>query len=164
MSAGSPIDPDLFRQILRHFAAGVTVITSLGDDGRPAGMTATAFSSVSIEPPQVLVCVNAEARTRRAIEDHAGFAVNILSAEQEQLAMRFASKVTDKFEGIVWRGGVTGSPLLEGAVAALECRIANAVEAGTHVIYIGEVLGGNVAPGEPLVYFDAAYRRLGPLG
>lgn len=161
MSAVSPVDAELFRLILRHFAAGVTVITSLADDGRPAGMTATAFSSVSTEPPQVLVCVNAEARTRKAIEDHAGFAVNILAAGQEELAMRFASRVTDKFEGIGWRGGVTGAPLLEGAIAIVECRIANAVEAGTHVIYIGEVLSGGVEPGDPLLYFDGSYRRLG---
>jgi len=154
------IDPEGLRDILRRFAAGVTVITSLNQQERPAGMTATAFTSVSLEPPQVLVCVNAGARTRQAIESHAGFVVNILSAEQEHVARRFASSASDKFEGIAWHPGMTGAPVLDGALATVECRVAQAIEAGSHVIYVGSVLDGRLGSGRPLLYFEGAYRLL----
>lgn len=158
----TPIETEVLRRILRHFAAGVTVITSLNEEGHPAGMTATAFSSVSIDPPMVLVCVNATARTRHAIEGHTGYVVNVLSAQQEHIARRFASSVSDKFEGIDWRPGVTGAPVLSGALATVECRVHQAVEAGTHIIYIGEVLDGSVDREElPLLYYDGEYRVLG---
>lgn len=159
----TPIEADLLRTILRRFAAGVTVITSVTDEGKPAGMTATAFSSVSLNPPMVLVCVDANARTRRAIEGHTAFAVNLLDAEQGEVAKRFASSLVDKFEGIAWRPGATGVPVLDDSLARIECRVQKAVEAGTHVIYIGEVLAGGVKPGahEPLLYYEGIYRLLG---
>lgn len=155
-----PIAGEALRDILRHFAAGVTVVTSLGEEGHPAGMTATAFSSVSLSPPMILVCLNATARTRHAVEGSGAFCVNVLEAGQEEVARRFASLVSDKFEGIPWRTGVTGVPVLEGTLAHVECRVAQAVEAGTHIIYIGEVLGGATLVAEPLVYFAGSYRHL----
>lgn len=155
------MDPELLRRILRRFAAGVTVITSVNDAGAPVGMTATAFSSVSLDPPMVLVCVNATARTRHAIEGSTGYGVNILAEDQGAIARQFASQVADKFDGVAWRNGTTGVPLIEGALATLECRVAQAVEAGTHVVYIGSVLGGEDPGGDPLLYFDGAYRTLG---
>lgn len=161
MSSAEPIQSDLLRSILRRFAAGVTVITSLNEIDAPAGMTATAFSSVSLSPPMVLVCVNATARTRRAIEGHSAFGVNVLATGQEHIARQFASRISDKFEGVAWRRGVTGVPLLEGALATVECRVHHAVEAGTHIVYIGEVLGGSVGDGEPLLYYEGAYREVG---
>jgi flavin reductase (DIM6/NTAB) family NADH-FMN oxidoreductase RutF len=156
-----PIAGGSLREILRRFAAGVTVITSIDEAGGPAGMTATAFSSVSLSPPTVLVCVDAGARTRRAIELRTGFAVNVLAADQEEVARRFASKVTDKFEGVAWRAGDTGVPVLEGALAAVECRVAHTIPAGTHIVYLGEVLAGRWATGDPLLYYEGTYRRLG---
>lgn len=155
------MDPELLRRILRRFAAGVTVITSVNDAGAPVGMTATAFSSVSLDPPMVLVCVNATARTRHAIEGSTGYGVNILAEDQGAIARQFASQVADKFDGVAWRNGTTGVPLIEGALATLECRVVQAVEAGTHVVYIGSVLGGEDPGGDPLLYFDGAYRTLG---
>ncbi|MFA5889523.1 MAG: flavin reductase family protein [Actinomycetota bacterium] len=154
------MDPELFRGSLRRFAVGVTVVTSTREDGEPAGMTATAFTSVSAEPPMVLVCVDATARTREAIEGRAAYAVNILAADQRDVASRFASKTGAKFEGLAWRPGNTGVPLIEGALAALECRVTRAIEAGSHLIYIGEVLASHLGEGDPLLYFEAAYRRL----
>lgn len=156
----TPVQAELLRSILRRFAAGVTVITSLNEDGHPAGMTATAFSGVSVDPPKVLVCVNATARTRHAIEGHAGFVVNLLSDEQEQIARRFASSMTDKFDSIPWQPGVTGAPLIVGAIASVECTVAHAVEAGTHIVYIGDVISGSEGDGDPLVYYDGEYRTL----
>jgi flavin reductase (DIM6/NTAB) family NADH-FMN oxidoreductase RutF len=158
-----PLHAEQLRAILRRFAAGVTVITAVGDEGAPAGMTATAFTSVSLAPPMVLICVDATARTRRAIEGREAFAVNVLAADQEHVARRFASKVDDKFEGVAWRPGSSGVPVIEGALAMVECRVARAVEAGTHVVYIGEVLTGSESAGDPLVYFDGSYRVLGEI-
>jgi (E)-2-((N-methylformamido)methylene)succinate hydrolase len=154
------VDPDVLRRILRRFAAGVTVITSINDASAPVGMTATAFSSVSLDPPMVLVCVNAGARTRHAIEGSTGYGVNILAEGQEAVARQFASSAADKFAGVAWRPGATGVPLIEGALATLECSVVQAVEAGTHIVYIGSVLAGEVPGGEPLVYHDGSYRTL----
>lgn len=158
-----PLQPDELRAILRRFAAGVTVVTAAGEGGAPAGMTTTAFTSVSLAPPMVLICVDVGARTRRVIEGRAGFAVNVLGVGQEEIARRFASKADDKFEGVPWRAGETGAPVIEGALATVECRVARAIEAGTHVVYIGDVLAGSVGVGEPLVYFDGLYRMLGTM-
>ncbi|MFN2614972.1 MAG: flavin reductase family protein [Actinomycetota bacterium] len=159
----TPIEAETLREVLRHFAAGVTVITSINEEGHPAGMTATAFTAVSLKPPMVLVCVDANARTRRAIEGHTAFAVNVLAADQEAVARQFASKIHDKFSGIPWRHGTTGVPVIDDSLARLECRVHQAVEAGTHVVYIGEVLAVGLRPGarDPLVYYDATYRALG---
>ena len=154
------MDPDVLRRILRRFAAGVTVITSVNDAGEPVGMTATAFSSVSLDPPMVLVCVNATARTRHAIEGSTGYGVNILADGQETIARQFATSALDKFAGVAWRGGQTGVPLIEGALATLECQVVQAVEAGTHIVYIGSVLAGDEPGGEPLLYHDGSYRTL----
>ncbi len=161
MDESQRIEAGLLRLILRRFAAGVTVITSVNEHGAPAGMTATAFSSVSVSPPMVLVCVDANARTRRAIEGHEAYVVNVLAADQEHIARQFASKIVDKFSGIVWEPGVTGAPLIHGALAHVECRVAQAVEAGSHIVYIGDVLAGSVDPGEPLIYYDGRYAALG---
>lgn len=160
--AERPIAGDSLKEILRHFATGVTVITSVNEHGEPAGMTATAFTSVSVSPPMVLVCVNAAAHTRRAIDRYTRFAVNVLAASQQSVAQRFASSGGDKFEGVRWHPGATGVPLLNGALATVECRVAQTVEAGTHLIYIGVVLAGSSATGEPLVYHEGSYRRLAP--
>lgn len=158
------MEPELLRHILRRFAAGVTVITSVNDEGSPVGMTATAFSSVSIDPPMVLVCVNSTARTRHAIEGSTGYGVNILARGQEAVARQFASQAADKFEGIAWREGETGVPLIEGALASLECRVVQSVEAGTHIVYIGAVLAGEDPGGDPLIYHEGSYVGLAPAG
>lgn len=154
------MDPGAFRSTLRRFAAGVTVITSAREDGEPAGMTATAFTSVSAEPPTVLICVDASARTREAIERREAYAVNILAQGQRDVASLFASKAEGKFESIPWRPGETGVPIIDGVLAALECRVVQSVEAGTHLIFIGEVLAVHLGEGDPLIYFDAAYHKL----
>lgn len=154
------IEAETLRQILRRFAAGVTVITSVNEEGAPVGMTATAFSSVSIDPPMILICVDATARTRLAIERAGRFAVNVLADAQEDMSKRFASKDTDKFTGVAWHaGGATGMPVLDGALGAVECLVDQAVAAGTHIVYIGAVQAGSVGAGEPLIYYEGAYRR-----
>jgi flavin reductase ActVB len=155
--------PERLKGVMRRFAAGVTVITSMNPQGDPAGMTATAFTSVSVDPPMVLVCANAESRTSAAIAEHGSFAVNLLASDDRALAELFASRTEDKFEGVEWTLQDPGVPVLARALASVRCRVARTIEAGTHLIYLGDVVGADSIEGEPLIYLDGAYRLSGPL-
>jgi flavin reductase (DIM6/NTAB) family NADH-FMN oxidoreductase RutF len=159
--ATMPLDPDEFKQALRRWASGVTVVTAkAGDEIR--GMTVSAFSSVSADPPLVLVCANRSSRTHGTILRAGRFNVNILGREQESLSGRFASSDTEesRFEGVPYRLGELGAPVLEGALATLECTVASSHEEGSHTIYIGHVKACHVTDTEPLVYFQGSYREL----
>jgi flavin reductase len=155
-----PIDAKEFRNLLGRFAAGVTVITTTGRDGKPYGLTVTAFTSVSLEPPLVLVCIDKRSETYAHFCSSNAYAVNLLTQEQQDLSNRFAKSGGDKFDGIVWKTGAGGAPLLAGALAHIECGIVNAVEAGDHTVFIGRVDAGAVNAGEPLLYFNGTYRSL----
>lgn len=153
---------DGFKQAMRRWASGVTILTSRAGE-EIHGMTVSAFSSVSADPPLVLVCANATSTTHAVIHAGGVFAVNVLAAGQDQLSTRFAfTDAASRFEGVPFRYGRTGAPLLEGCIAQLECRVRSAHLEGTHSIYIGDVLETWVSDGEPLLYFDGAYRRLAP--
>ena len=157
-----PVDPVDFRRALAQFAAGVTVVTTRDGQGRSLGLTVTAFSSVSLEPPLVLVCVDRRSEAHAGFR-HAGlFGVSILAEGQEALSRRFAAGGAAKFRGLELARGATGVPLVPGALAHLECRVSASHEAGDHTIYVGEVLSVQVCPGRPLLYHDRDYRRLGP--
>src|ERR1041384_6569836 len=118
-----PISKDDFRAALGRFVSGVTVVTARGDDDRPVGMTVSAFASVSLEPPLILACIDKRASVHGRFSEGSYFAVNILSEDQEHLSRRFASKDQDRFNGTRYTESVTGPPLLEGALAYLECRV-----------------------------------------
>jgi flavin reductase len=153
-----------FRQALGTFATGVTVITTRGED-EPYGMTANAFTSVSLDPPLILVCVISGTTGAEMIERNGVFAVNILAADQETLSRYFASKERPRgqhaFREIPHTDGATGSPILQGSAGHLECRLAAKHEAGDHVIYIGEVLSLDVAPdAKPLLFHGGRYSFL----
>jgi flavin reductase (DIM6/NTAB) family NADH-FMN oxidoreductase RutF len=149
-----------FRSALRSFAAGVTVVTTRDHEGRPSGLTASAFTSVSLDPPLVLVCVDHAATAHPDFRARGWFAVNVLRREQETLSRRFAVSGGDKFREVPYHEGKSGLPLLDGALATLECRIVEAHEAGDHTIFIGEVEVASIAGGRPLVYFHGAYHGL----
>ena len=155
----------LFRAALGRWASGITVVTSRAGD-RVHGMTVSAFSSVSLEPPLVLVCAALESITLEVIEASRVFAVNLLAAGQSELSDRFASKEWEyrRFEGVEWRAGATGAPLLPGSLASLDCRVVASHGAGDHVIYVGEVEAAELGTEEPLVYYAGAYRALVPRG
>jgi flavin reductase (DIM6/NTAB) family NADH-FMN oxidoreductase RutF len=155
-----PIEAKEFRRLLGHFAAGVTIITTTGKDAKPYGLTATAFCSVSLDPPLVLICVDKKAESHPHVEASRSFAVNLLAQQQIDLSNRFAKSGGAKFEGIDWTRGSLGLPLLPGALAHLECRSVNMVDAGDHTIFVGQVEAGTVAGGEPLLHFNGAYRAL----
>jgi flavin reductase (DIM6/NTAB) family NADH-FMN oxidoreductase RutF len=155
-----PVDPADFRRALGQFAAGVTVVTTRDGKGRSLGLTVTAFSSVSLDPPLVLVCVDHRSEAHIGFR-HAGlFGVSILAEGQEEVSRRFAAGGPAKFAGLELAKGTTGVPLIPGSVAHLECRVKASLDAGDHTIYVGEVLAVDVKPGRPLLYHDRDYRRL----
>jgi flavin reductase (DIM6/NTAB) family NADH-FMN oxidoreductase RutF len=154
-----------FRATVGSFATGVTVVTTRGEE-HAYGMTANAFSSVSLDPPLVLVCVMAHSEGSQHIEKNGCFAVNILRADQEPLSRYFASRDRprgrDAFSEVPHRTAATGSPLLEGAIGYLDCRLHSAHEAGDHQIFIGEVLELGTEPdGQPLLFHGGKYKLAG---
>ncbi|HEV8673817.1 MAG TPA: flavin reductase family protein [Methylomirabilota bacterium] len=155
-----PITAAEFRLALRHFPAGVTVVTTRHADGRPCGLTLSAFTSVSLDPPLVLVCIDHAATAYRAFIESGWFAVNVLGKSQEHLSRRFATTATDKFAGIAFREGQAGLPILDDVVAALECRVVHQYAGGDHTIFVGQVEVVSVTGGPPLVYFRGAYHHL----
>jgi 3-hydroxy-9,10-secoandrosta-1,3,5(10)-triene-9,17-dione monooxygenase reductase component len=155
-----------FREVLGRYCSGVTVVTSLGPDGEPVGMTCQSFSSVSLDPPLVMFI---PARTSRAwpVMRAAGhFCVNFLADGQEALSDVMASRGVDKFAGLSWSPTKTGSPLLEGVLGHVDCTVHAVHEAGDHDIVVGRVedldLGADGGSGDPLLYFRGSYRTLGP--
>ena len=160
------LDRQHFKTLMRHWASGVTVVTTRAGD-RVAGMTASSFTAVSLEPPLVLFCADKKALTLPVIAEAGVFAVNVLAIDQYELSAQFALSGNEelRFEGLACRNGPSGSPWLPGTLAVLDCRTVATHEAGDHVIYVGEVEAAEFESArEPLLYYDAAYRRLGPLG
>lgn len=157
------MDPIEFRRIMGHFASGVAVVTTRQPNGAPCGLTVNAFCSVSLAPTLVLVCVERGADSHDCIH-HAGvFAVNVLSEQSEGTSRRFAAfEVSRKFEGIAYRPEVTGAPVLEEALAWLDCRVTDAHVVGDHTVFIGEVLAADAREGGPLVYYRGGYGRFEP--
>ena len=156
------VDQSEFRRVMGHFATGVTVITTHDGNGKLTGLTANAVSSVSLNPPLVLVCVDKSAESYPSFAASQVFAINILSEEQEAVSRRFAKSGGDKFTGLGYRPGATGAPLLDDTVAYMECDIRHAFEAGDHTIYVGEVRAlGVESEGDPLLYYRGGYRNLG---
>ena len=155
--------PDDFRDALRHFPSGVTIVTMRAGD-QVHGLTVSAFASVSPEPPLVLIMIDHRHRAHQILEaDGAVFAVNVLAADQTELSNRFAwVKTEDRFAEGRWATAETGAPVLEDALAWLDCTIHSRARAGTHTIYVGEVqvVGVPRPDDEPLVYWNRGYRRL----
>ena len=160
-----PVAPDRFRSALGRWASGVSIVTARAGE-RVHGMTVSAFASVSLEPPLVLVCADKASNTQPLIEEGRVFAVNVLAASQQALSNKFASKKDEwrRFEGLDWKEGATGAPLLPGAIAALDCRVVASHEAGDHVIYVGCVESVALEDGEPLLYYAGGYRSIGDDG
>src|SRR5689334_14174539 len=142
------LDADRYRHVIGHFATGVTVITS-HHGGTDHGATASAVSSVSLDPPSLLVCLNRAAVTERAVRESGTFVVNILREDQGELAMRFAGRHGEKFSGLDVARTDVGDPVLDGALARIECRVRDAVTGGTHTVFIGEVQRAEATEGDP---------------
>jgi flavin reductase (DIM6/NTAB) family NADH-FMN oxidoreductase RutF len=158
------IDGSEFRRVMGHFATGVAIVTARRPDGSPCGLTVNAFTSVSLDPPLVLVCIERAAMTHDQIVESGSFVVNVLEEERgELLARRFSTfGVSDKFDGVAYRAETSGAPVLESALAWLDCRVRETVAAGDHTIFLGEVLDADAREGRALVYYRGGYGRFSP--
>ncbi len=153
------VDASDFRQALSRFATGITVVT-VATETELHGMTASSFASVSIEPPQVLVALDKRSRTRALVTQTGSFAINVLAAHQEDVSRAFASTGPKPFDRLVHQRGENGAPLLDGALAYLECTTSQVIDGGDHDVLIGLVTRCTTNDGAPLIYFDRAYRSL----
>ena len=163
MSSGtqpaSAFDHASFRAVLGHFATGVVVVTA-SDNGVPVGMTCNSFTSVSLDPPMVLFCAAKSSSTWPRIQSAGRFAVNFLDDDGEEICRLFAQKDADRFARISHRAGRSGSPVLDDALAFVECETAAEHEAGDHVIVVGRAIElGSRSEGKPLVFFRGGYGR-----
>lgn len=163
-SARMAIDATAFRKVLGQFASGVTVVTTTHDNTF-FGMTASSFTSVSLDPPLVLFCADKRARSGTMVSPAGFFAVNILDENQRDLSDLFAGKGTDEERAEklarIGRTAVTGAPILDSALAWLDCRVDQQIDAGDHLVYVGRVVASGVrGEGRPLLYWHGGYRRL----
>jgi flavin reductase (DIM6/NTAB) family NADH-FMN oxidoreductase RutF len=156
-------DAKELRRVMGMFATGVTVITTQDKAGKCYGLTANAVTSLSLVPPLILICIDRKAETFPAFLESRAFSVNILRGDQEDVSSRFAKSGGDKFIGLACRADRQGPPVLDGAIAHLECRIVETHEGGDHVIHVGEVLHAEACGGDPLLFFQGKYRRLATL-
>jgi len=158
-----PIESDLLRQVMRFWATGVTVVTA-AHGGIQHGMTVSSFTSVSLDPPQVLISLSRDSRTHELVRHSLSFGITFLDSSQQDISDIFAGRVPDdmdRLEGLETITLVTGTPLLKQGLAHLDCRVLTTVGSGTHTIFIAEVLSArSVEDGDPLLYFNRDYRKI----
>lgn len=155
MTSGSPgreVDAAALREVMSHFATGVTIITARWEE-RDYGMTATAIASVTLQPPTILACLNRSSSTHQAVTNSGSFVVSILAEEQVDLVERFASNSEHKFADVPVVRTSRGEPVLENSLANLECRVVSVFDAGTHGVVLGELRGVHINSGDPLIYY-----------
>lgn len=156
-------DPDWFRQVLGQYPTGVSVVTGMAADGKPVGLAVGSFTSVSLDPPLVAFLPDKRSTSWPRIEPAGRFCVNILAADQEDVCRVFASKVADKFADLAWRPAASGAPILDDAVAWVDCELDAVHEAGDHYIVVGRVTDLDIErPTLPLVFFQGGYGRFSP--
>lgn len=155
------VSPEEFRAALSKFASGVTVVTTKDNVGKLHGITVSAFCSVSLEPPLILVCIEKTSASHFAIAECGAFVVNILSENQIEHSNQFSLSIPEKFNGIDHFEGVAGLPVIENAFVQLECKLVDSHDSGDHTIFIGHVENSNVNDTKkPLLYFDGLYRKI----
>lgn len=163
MKVGGYMDPIVWRNTMGQFASGVTIITTIDNEGNPLGMTANAFTSLSLDPPMVLICVDNNSTTLTHLTESGKYCVNILAASQEQVSRQFAKKgSSEKFEGIAYYSGDIGVPVLEGTLTSVECEVTAIVDGGDHKILLGKGVKIHQAVGEtePLIFYRGKYNKL----
>jgi flavin reductase ActVB len=155
------VTSDEFRRACGRFATGVTIATALDRQGGPHGLTVSSFTSVSLEPPLVLICLGHAVTVVDIFREATHFGINVLAADQQHLSERFARKGADRFDGLEWERGQTGVPLIPGALAHMECKVRDRVKSGDHDIFIGEMVHASASDGDPLLHFVGRYREIG---
>ena len=160
MCASASISTGEFRSFAGHFATGVAVVTTVHPDGDLCGVTINAVTSLSLDPPLYLICLDHKSKTLNAVLESRHFGLHFLSREQTEVSAIFASKQPNKFEKIQHSFGTLGSPLINGVLAAAECRLSDVCGGGDHTIIIGGVERIHLFGGEPLLYHRGAYAAL----
>lgn len=155
-AGAADIDQARFREVLGHFATGVTVVTAT-EEGTPVGFTCQSFASLSLDPPMVVLAPAKSSTSWPRIAAAGAFCVNVLSDRQEALCRSFAVSGGDKFAGVAWHLGTAGTPVLEGSLAFIECRLEAIYEAGDHELVVGRVLDLGVSHGAPLVFYRGGF-------
>jgi flavin reductase (DIM6/NTAB) family NADH-FMN oxidoreductase RutF len=164
-SAGLPESPqavssDVFRRACSRFATGVAIAGAIDSNGAPHGLTVSSFSSVSLDPPLILICLGHAIAAIDVFRQSRHFGLSVLHENQRALSERFAMRVDDRFDFLDWRRGESGVPLIDGALAAMECETRHRVSAGDHDIFIAEMLRATIGDGRPLIHFASEYSRL----
>lgn len=157
----SGLDQARFREVLGHFATGITVVTAL-EDGVPVGFTCQSFAALSLDPPMVLLAPARSSTSWPRIAKAGAFCVNILEEHQEALCRAFAVSGGDKFDGVGWQPGITGSPVIHGSLAAVECRLGDIFDGGDHELVIGHVVAMDIREGGPLLFYRSGFGRFAP--
>ena len=155
-----PITKEEFKQALSRFASGVTVITTIDKDKKPHGITVSAFCSVSLEPPLILICIDKNAGSYGAFQESRSFVVNILGDDQQHISNQFALPIPDKFDGMDFHLNDQEIPVLNEAIVNLECKLKESYEGGDHTIFVGQIEKSLVREGDPLVYCSGNYHQL----
>ena len=156
----APVTSDEFRRACGRFATGVTIATIFDSQGLPHGLTVSSFTSVSLDPPLILICLGHKVTVIETFRKARAFGINILSAAQQPLSDRFARKGHDRFDGVAWERGESGVPLIPGALAHIECTMHERFTSGDHDIFVGLMVRERVAEGDPLIYYASRYRGL----
>ncbi|HEY5086174.1 MAG TPA: flavin reductase family protein [Gemmatimonadaceae bacterium] len=154
------LDPDAFRAVMGRFASGVTVVTATDATGHDHGMTVSAFASLSLQPPLVVMCIDQTASMHDILVGAQYFAVNILASTQEPIARRFANTGAQRFEGIGYRSGENGVPVLNDVLAFVECKRVSSVPTGDHTIIVGDTVTGSLRDARPLLYYRGGFAQL----
>ncbi len=147
----------LFRQALGTFATGVTVVTAIDEDGQPRGFTANSFTSVSLNPPLILICIASDSAGHAVFTNSDTFCINVLAEDQQELSTLFASPGAERFSGVEWHPGNNDNPIINGAISFFECDRHNLIGAGDHVILIGKVSNYETSGRSPLIYCAGSY-------
>ncbi len=160
MSVSNIIQPSELRTFAGNFATGVAVVTTRGTDGRCYGLTMNAVTSLSLNPPLLLICLDNESSTLRALNESNHFCLHFLAADQQPISNLFSTKAEDKFASLPYAIGEFGSPVLSGVVAAGECQVVSMYPGGDHTIVVGAVRAMSISGGEPLLYHRGQYASL----
>jgi|SRR5579884_1463810 len=154
------IDPETFRRVCAQFATGVAVATVRAPDGTPHGLTVNSFTSVSLEPPLILICIGDVCQILPLFRISPYFAVNFLTVAQQDLAVAFAERTDNRFDGVRWYEAPNGAPLLPDSLGWMECRLENVIAVGDHCILIGQVVHADAQEGAALLYFNRSYKQV----
>ena len=154
------VSSDEFRRACGRFATGVTIASVMDENGTAHGLTVSSFTSVSLEPPLILICLGHEVTNIEAFRRASHYGISVLREQDRQLSTHFATKGHDRFNSVGWHRGTTGVPLIDCALAAFECEVHQRFTSGDHDILVGRVVETRVKEGPPLIYFASRYCKL----